>query len=237
MVGIFKTIISIILWPLFMTTFLITGSMFYVLIIILPKKHLHYFLRPMCRILLLTAGQFLRTKGTPPPPEGEPYLYMINHESMFDHFMLGATCSHYITGVGAHEQLKYPLYGSIVKKYGMIPIVRKELGKAIHSLNKAEEAIREGISFLISPEGTRTLSRELGPFKKGPFHVSKNTGVTIVPVGLIEVFDAKRKSDWRLRPGVITIHYGEPIRGDEYKDLSLNELQSLIRKRITHLIS
>jgi 1-acyl-sn-glycerol-3-phosphate acyltransferase len=119
----------------------------------------------------------------------------------------------------------------------MIPIVRKELGQAIHSLNKAEDAIRDGISFLISPEGTRTLSRELGPFKKGPFHVSKNTGVTIVPVGLIGVFDAKKKFDWRLKPGIITIHYGEPIMGDKYKNLSLEELQSLIRTKITELIS
>ena len=237
MIGIFKTIISIILWPLFMTTFLFTGSILYVLIMLLPKKYLHYFLRPMSRLLLLSAGQYLKTKGPPPDPSGEPYLYMINHESMFDHFMLGATCTHYVTGVGAYEQLKYPLYGAIVKKYGMIPIVRKELGQAIHSLNKAEDAIRDGISFLISPEGTRTLSRELGPFKKGPFHVSKNTGVTIVPVGLIGVFDAKKKFDWRLKPGIITIHYGEPIMGDKYKNLSLEELQSLIRTKITELIS
>ncbi len=237
MTGLFKTIISIFIWPLFMTTFLITGSILYILIMILPKRHLHYYLRPMCKIVLLSAGQYLTTKGTPPSSSGEPYLYMINHESMFDHFMLGATCRHYVTGVGAYEQLKYPLYGAIVKKYGMIPIVRQELGKAIHSLNKAEDAIRKGISFLISPEGTRTLSHEMGPFKKGPFHISKNTGVTIVPVGLIGVFDAKRKSDWRLKPGVITIHYGEPIKGDEYKNLSLEELQSLIRAKITKLIS
>ncbi|MBT4594019.1 MAG: 1-acyl-sn-glycerol-3-phosphate acyltransferase [Candidatus Marinimicrobia bacterium] len=203
----------------------------------LPKKYLHYYLRPMCKALLLSAGQFIRTKGTAPAPSGEPYLYMINHESMFDHFMLGASCRHYVTGVGAYEQLKYPLYGAIVKKYGMIPIVRKELGKAIHSLNLAEDAIRNGISFLISPEGTRTLSREMGPFKKGPFHISKNTGVTIIPVGLTGVYDAKKKSDWRLKPGIITLHYGEPIYGTEYENLTLEALQNLVRNRIKTLIT
>jgi 1-acyl-sn-glycerol-3-phosphate acyltransferase len=119
----------------------------------------------------------------------------------------------------------------------MIPIVRKELGKAIHSLNLAEDAIRNGISFLISPEGTRTLSREMGPFKKGPFHISKNTGVTIIPVGLTGVYDAKKKSDWRLKPGIITLHYGEPIYGTEYENLTLEALQNLVRNRIKTLIT
>ena len=103
------------------------------------------------------------------------------------------------------ETFRYPIFGLILKKYGIIPIVRQKIRKAIASLKDAEEAIKQGTSFLISPEGTRTLNGEIGPFKKGPFHLAVNTNATIVPIALKGGFRAKRKNDWRLHPGVLTV--------------------------------
>ena len=91
-------------------------------------------------------------------------------------------------------------------------IVRQKIKKALVSLKVAEETIKQGTSFLISPEGTRTLTGEIGPFKKGPFHLAKNTNATIVPIALRGGFRAKRKNDWRLQPGVLTVIFGDPIR-------------------------
>ena len=84
---------------------------------------------------------------------------------MLDQFMMAAFIPHYLTAVGAVEQFRYPIWGALMKKYGVIPIVRQELKKAIHTLAKAEEVIQNGISFIISPEGTRSLAGELGIFK------------------------------------------------------------------------
>jgi len=89
---------------------------------------------------------------------------------------------------------------------------------------------------MIAPEGTRTLTGKMGPFKKGPFHVAINTGVTIVPVGLVGAYNAKSKNDWRIRPGVLTTVFGEPIQKKEYEHLILSELQELIREKISTLI-
>ena len=52
---------------------------------------------------------------------------------------------------------------------------------------------------MIAPEGTRTLNGKLGKFKKGAFHVAKNTGVTIIPVALIGAYNAKKVTDWRIK--------------------------------------
>mgnify|MGYP001372489534 FL=1 len=95
----------------------------------------------------------------------------------------------------------------------------------------------KGVSFLISPEGTRTLTGQIGPFKKGPFHLAKNTEATIVPIGLIGGFKAKKKSDWRVCPGILRIKFGQPIKGDQFKDMEIKELQNLVFNRISRLVN
>ncbi|SVE59594.1 uncharacterized protein METZ01_LOCUS512448, partial [marine metagenome] len=56
----------------------------------------------------MTAGQLLKIKGTIPPKDKQPYIYMLNHQSMFDHFMIAGSTSHYLTGVAAEDQYSYP---------------------------------------------------------------------------------------------------------------------------------
>jgi len=186
--------------------------------------------------MLLAGGQWLRIEGSIPTKEGQPYLYLFNHESLMDPFMLGGAIDHYVTAVGAEYQFSYPVWGMLARRHGAIPIKRKQLKNAIHSLSKAEEAIKSGISFIISPEGTRTVSGEMGEFKKGPFHVALNTGVTIVPVALKGAYAAKKKTDWRLSPGFLTIRFGKPINSQEYNNLDLHALQVLVRGKIQDLI-
>ena len=128
-------------------------------------------------------------------------------------------------------------WGKIIKQYGVIPIVRNQIRKAIKSLSAAEDALNNGVSFIISPEGTRTLTGELSPFKKGPFHLAKKTGATIVPIGLHGGLKAKKKDDWRLSPGILTTRFGTPITKKEYGDLTVDEIKDLVRERIQHLIA
>ena len=186
--------------------------------------------------MLLSGGQWLKIEGEVPDKNQQPYLYLFNHESLMDPFMLGGAVKHYITAVGAEYQFSYPIWGTLAKHHGVIPIKRDNLKKAIHSLDKVEEAISKGKSFLISPEGTRTISGELGKFKKGPFHVALNTGVTIVPTALIGAYKAKKKTDWRLQPGILKVRFGEPLMKKEYEGLKIEQLKDLVKERIKILI-
>ncbi len=231
----YKTFFSIIIWPIWYIFFIPSLFLLFLIIILIPRQHLFYFIRPICWIYCFLAGQWLIKINKAPDKDGGPYIYMFNHVSMFDQFMIGAYVPHYITAVAAIEVFKYPIWGFIIKKYGVIPIVRQKIRKAIGSLNLAEEAIKNGTSFLISPEGTRTLNGEIGLFKKGPFHLAKNTNATIVPVALKGGFKAKKKSDWRVQPGKLTIVFGDPIENSQFESLKIEELQSLVLKRILEL--
>lgn len=231
----FKSIISIILWPIWFMFFAWTILLFFITFKLFPRHTFHYVIRPVCWIYCFLAGQWLVKENHPPDPNNGPYLYMFNHESMFDQFMIAAFIRHYVTAVGAIEQFRYPLWGALIKQYGVIPIIRQELKKAINSLSKAEDALNAGTSFLISPEGTRSLTGELQPFKKGPFHLAKNTGSTIIPIALLGAFHAKQKNDWRLRPGKLITRFGTPILKEEFDNLSVEEIRDLVRDRIKQL--
>jgi len=187
--------------------------------------------------VILTGGQWLKIKGDAPLKENGPYLYLFNHQSIFDAFMIVASARHYFTGVGAIEQFSYPVWGFLAKKYGLIPIERKKIGSAIGSLAEVENALNNGVSAMIAPEGTRTLTGNLGPFKKGAFHVAKNTGITIIPVALIGAFEAKNKNDWRVKPGILSTIYGDPITQKEYDDISVADLRDLVRSRMSELMN
>jgi len=206
-------------------------------VIFVPSNKLHKLARVIAWSVIISGGQWLRIRGNVPLKENGPYLYLFNHQSIFDAFMIVASTGHYFTGVGAVEQFSYPVWGFLAKKYGLIPIERKKIHSALGSLAAVETALQNGISAGIAPEGTRTLTGELGSFKKGAFHVAKNTGITIIPVALIGAFEAKNKNDWRVKPGVLSTRFGDPITKKNYDELSVEELRDLVRLKISELIN
>jgi len=232
-----RTLISILLWPLLLLIFFCSVLIYIFLTFFISPMKLYPVANLICRIILLSGGQWLKIEGKVPDKDQQPYLYLFNHESLMDPFMLGGAIKHYVTAVGAEYQFSYPIWGTLAKRHGAIPIKRDKLKKAIHSLDKAEEAIRKGISFIISPEGTRTTSGELGKFKKGPFHIALNTGVTIVPTALIGAYGAKKKTDWRLQPGILTVRFGELLMEKEYEGLKVEQLKDLVEEKIKVLIN
>ena len=86
------------------------------------------------------------------------------------------------------------------------------------------------------PEGTRSKNGDLGEFKKGAFHIAKNTGASIVPVIINGAYEAKNKSDWRLTPGIINIHFADTITKDFYSDISVEELRDYVRGKIKDFV-
>ena len=119
----FKTFFSLIIWPIWYAFFIPSLLLLFIAILIFPKKLLHYFVRPICWLYCFFAGQWLRRINNPPKKESGPYLYMFNHVSMFDQFMIGAYIPYYITAIAAIEVFNYPIFGFIIKKYENIKII------------------------------------------------------------------------------------------------------------------
>ena len=80
-----------------------------------------------------------------------------------------------------------------MRRIQAIPIDRKNRFTAIESIKKAEEVLKGGVHIGILPEGTRTLDGNIGPMKKGGFHMAINTETSIIPVGVYGAFNFKPK--------------------------------------------
>ena len=120
---------------------------------------------------------------------------------------------------------------------GVIFIDRSNRAKAIEAMQPAVEALKNGVSIAISPEGTRSKDQTLGKFKKGAFHIAMQAGVPIVPIIIKNAHDAMPKGSAFLRPSNIEIVVLEPVNVSnwdiknldnhikEFRDLFLKELK------------
>lgn len=225
-----KYLVSVFLYITGVVTIFVSITIYLLFLVFFPSNHLHWLAKILCRVITVACGQWVMVEGQVPPLANGPYLFLFNHASIIDPFPLGVAINHYVTGVMAKEQFRWPLWGLVMRRYGVIPIDRQNRDMAIGSMDQAETAILSGVSAILSPEGTRTLDGQLMPFKKGAFHIAKHTGVTIIPMVISGAFSAKHKGSWLVRPGIIRVRFLEPIKADDYckdtpKSLSLKVYQ------------
>lgn len=104
------------------------------------------------------------------------------------------------------------------------------------SVNRAAESIRAGNSFLIFPEGTRSRTAELLPFKKGGFIMAIKAQAPIIPVAITGGRDAMRKGSWLVRPVMCRIRLGEPVETTGMSVDDRDDLIAIVRGRIEALL-
>lgn len=94
---------------------------------------------------------------------------------------------------------------------GFIPLERSNREQSLPAMERAAEALRGGNSFLIFPEGTRSRTGDLLPFKKGGFIMAIKAQAPVVPAAISGARDAMRKGSLIIHPVCVTIAFGEPI--------------------------
>ena len=138
----------------------------------------------------------------------------------------------------AKEELKkIPIFGRAWVAAGHVSVNRGDRAQAIKTLEDFGKVIREDkSSIVIFPEGTRSWTGELGPFKKGAFMLALHTHVDIVPVAVSGSRAVLKKGDWRVHPGTIIVRVGEPISTVGFDESNRDELIALVRSRIQQLL-
>ena len=217
---------SCLLWTTSILSFIIFGLGFILLSFVVPVQWLQPLGRWVSRAILLAAGQRIALTDHFPAPKNGPYIYMFNHTSLLDTFILIATIPEFTAAIGKAEQFQIPIWGYILRRWGAVAIHRGALSQAISALGTVEASLKSGRSLLISPEGTRSADGRLTAFKKGPFHVAMNVPTPIVPIGIIGAFKAKSKGDWLLRPNRIQVRIA-PLIGRSHSGFESKEKLSI----------
>ncbi len=111
-----------------------------------------------------------------------PAVFLFNHQSQLDVLILAKLLHGGFTGVAKKELARSPGFGLMFRLADVAFVDRHDHDQAVRALGPAVQKLRDGISLVIAPEGTRSPTPALGPFKKGAFHVAMEAGVPIVPI-------------------------------------------------------
>jgi 1-acyl-sn-glycerol-3-phosphate acyltransferase len=119
---------------------------------------------------------------------------------------------------------------------GFVPVPRDQKEAAMEAIDDAAASIRRGNSFLIFPEGTRSRTDELLPFKKGGFIMAIKAQAPLVPVAISGGRDAMRKGSAIVRPVRVEVRIGDPVETVGYTLEERDALIALVRERIEALL-
>jgi 1-acyl-sn-glycerol-3-phosphate acyltransferase len=184
------------------------GALFLLLIgIFRAGRFFETWLKGICRSLVWICGIRVTVSGRENFQAGRQYILMMNHV------------------------FSWPVYGWVIRRMGQIPVNRKSGIKAMESLRRAAALIRrkKDFSCAVFPEGTRTVSGKLGPFKKGGFLLALETGLDILPLVQKGAYSINRRSSLLLRPGRIEYFIEKPIPVAGYSKENLSQLMDKVR--------
>lgn len=191
--------------------------------------------RIWARCLLTASAVRAQAQYDPALEPGKSYVFLSNHQSLFDIPVLLTTCPGQVRMMAKRSLFRIPIFGWSLAAGGFIPIDRADRSTARRSFASALARLKEGTSILLFPEGTRSTTNALLPFQRGGFLLAMKTGLPIVPVGVRGTRAVQPKGNWAIRPGKVEVRYGAPISAADYGVRRKGELISQVRRQVADL--
>ncbi len=160
-------------------------------------------------------GVRIKVKGTENIPAGT-VIFAANHTSSADAPAVVGAIPRRIAILLKRSLFEYPIVGQAFHLARFIPVDRYNRDSAITSLEKATESLKNGQSFLIYPEGTRSPDGRLQEFKKGTAVMAIKAGVPLVPVACSNAHRIMKKRSMKIYPGEILVEFLPPIDSTQY---------------------
>ncbi|MDH3620400.1 MAG: HAD-IB family hydrolase [Gammaproteobacteria bacterium] len=159
-----------------------------------------------------------------------PAVFIFNHQSNVDMVIIARLLRRDISGVGKKELRDMPLIGRVLEFSGVVLIDRQDTEKAVATMKSLVDTMMiEGKSVCMSPEGTRSVTPKLAPFKKGAFHLAMQAGVPIVPIVIQNSSDIMPKGEMIYHPATVRVEVLPPIPTDSWSAESIDEHVATVR--------
>lgn len=168
-------------------------------------------------------------------PDG-PVVFCSNHESNVDPAVLFRALHPQLHILYKAELHRFPLMGSVFDVGGFVPVARGDREKSMAAIARGADSLRAGNSFLIFPEGTRSRTGAMLPFKKGGIIMAIQAQVPIVPVAVSGGRAAMRKGSAIVRPVRVSIRIGHPVPTEGLTTADRDVVVTQVRAEIQRML-
>ena len=189
----------------------------------------HLIARIWGQSILWVSRVHVSVKGLSNIEPDKSYVYMANHQSNFDIPVLLGCLPVQFRWLAKAELFKIPLFGRAMLGAGYVKIDRFNRKSAFESLEEAARRMRNGVSVMIFPEGTRSIDGNIRPFKKGGFVLAVDSGVPIIPIILHGTRSIMPKGQLRIQTGHVYMDIQPPMETSGYTRESKDDLIEQIR--------
>jgi 1-acyl-sn-glycerol-3-phosphate acyltransferase len=219
--AIFLAFYGVLLGPIFILHALFTGSV----------RLLYPVSVGGAQIGLRIAGVRACAEGLENIPAGV-CLFVSNHVSNVDPPVVVGRIPGRVALLAKREVFRLPLLGTAMRLGRFIPVKRDDPAAARASVRLARKYMKEGISYLIFAEGTRSRDGRLGEFKRGSFLLAIEAGAPVVPVSVIGTQCILPRGAFLIRPGVARVIFHPPVDVSQYSVERRKELALQVRAAI-----
>ncbi len=219
---------------------LVTTLGFIILVVLtlfkVPEHRLQWIPRLWARCMLWAVCCRVKVQGLENINPEETYIFACNHTSALDILALMSVLPPNFRWIAKKELFEIPVFGPAMRRAGYIPIDRSNNRAAMKSLNQAARRINQGASVVIFPEGTRSESGRLLPFKSGGLALAIRSRRPVVPVAIQGAARALPPKTLHLNPGTITITLGKPVPTQGMKLRQRDELAQRMQQEVQKLL-
>ena len=186
-----------------------------------------YVPRLWSRFTIRTGLHAVRLEGLEHLDPSQSYVFLANHQGYFDIFLLYGYLPNKFKWMMKEYLRRLPFVGLACARSEQ-NFVGESRASIVHAVRQAEETLRGGTSMAIFPEGTRTHTGRMNPFKRGAFMLAGEIGLPIVPITINGSFDIFSRNDYSVSQGTLSMKIHPPIPPEEYRKLKTKTLMQRV---------
>lgn len=188
----------------------------------------HFWAKCWCWLL------FVRVKvlGRENVDKNVSYVFVANHQGAYDIFSIYGFLGHNFKWMMKKSLEKVPFVGFACRCAGHIMVDRSSAAAIKLTMSTAKSRLRNGVSLVVFPEGTRSHTGKMGTFKRGAFKLASEFNLPIVPITINGSYDVLPRTTYQIRPGRITITLHKPIPPERGLDDAMSTCFESIRSAL-----